>query len=148
MSGVAWLLELHLVHEITGGQAGSTIGSEWLVIGVFFFAVESAKSRAALPQIAENLAGPAASDAAGARRPRNITFNPNHCLPDVEQRHRFYRYEGALTSGQLDETVSWLAFERPVSVLEADLRPILAASDQDARPVEPLNRRIVLRSFA
>jgi hypothetical protein len=53
-----------------------------------------------------------------------------------------------LTAGNLDEKVSRLVFERPVPALEADLRPILAVADQDARPVEPLNRRVVLHRFA
>ena len=66
---------------------------------------------------------------------------------DCHDRQRFFRYEGSLTSGKFDETVSWLVFERPVPVLEGDIQPILAAAVQDQRHWQPLNRRIVLRSF-
>ncbi|MFO0909720.1 MAG: carbonic anhydrase family protein [Isosphaeraceae bacterium] len=144
--GVAWPLELHLVHEIQGGQLGATVGSNKLVIAVFFFADADARPREMLSRFG-NFFSRRGNDRRPTTSADTILFNPNHCLPDPAERTRFYRYEGSLTSGAFDETVSWLVFERPVPVLEADLLPILQAADQDPRPVQPLNRRTVLRSF-
>ena len=50
VSGVAWPLELHLVHQIEGGQSGATVGSDLLVIGIFFFASEEAPSSGPCPR--------------------------------------------------------------------------------------------------
>jgi carbonic anhydrase len=148
VSGVSFPLELHLVHQIVGGQSGMTEGSDLLVIGVFFFASQDAKKQRALPQIGKYLSDRKARGAGDSERGGGtISFDPNHCLPDHGNRSRFFRYEGSLTSGTLDETVSWLVFERPVPVVESDLAPILQAAEQEARDPEPLNRRAVLRSF-
>jgi len=148
VSGVARPLELHLVHQIEGGQSGATVGSELLVIGVFFFASADAKRQRALPKIGEFLAtNRKLAKSGGDWKSQTIEFDPNHCLPDLEARSRFFRYEGSLTSGELDERVSWLVFERPVPVLPEDLEPILGVAEQPQRPVDDLNRRYVLRSF-
>jgi carbonic anhydrase len=147
INGVAWPLELHLVHEIQAGQAGYTEESDTLVIAVFFFASAGAGERQSLAGLGTTLSeGPRVGKASDVLS-GPIEFNPNHGLPDVGDRHRFYRYEGSLTSGAFSETVSWLVFERPIPVLEGDLLPILAAAHQDQRRIQPLNRRIVLRSF-
>ena len=142
VSGVAWPLELHLVHQIEGGQSGATVGSHLLVIGIFFFASEEAPKQRALPKIAQFLdTTQKLQESKGDWKSQTIEFNPNNCLPDLADRPRFYRYEGSLTSGDLDERVSWLVFERPVPVLPEDLDPILAVAEQPQRPVDELNRR-------
>lgn len=144
--GVAWPLELHLVHEIVSGQRGATVGSTLLVIGVFFFASPDARTQRALPFLGAHLAEQKQDK--GKRTARTpVIFDPNHCLPEEHDRDRFYRYEGSLTSGAMEETVSWLVFDRPVPVLSSDLRPILEAAEQPQQAIQPLNRRIVLRSF-
>lgn len=144
--GVAWPLELHLVHRIVAGQSGATTGSELLVIAVFFFAADDAPARGTLSRFGPVMNEAKAGRPAGRGSP-SLEFNPNHCLPDLGERPRFYRYEGSLTSDPFSETVSWLVFERPVPVPEPDLLPILEAADQHARPAQLLNRRTVLRSF-
>jgi carbonic anhydrase len=147
MNGVACPLELHLVHEIQAGQSGSTEEADKLVIAVFFFASTEAKERQIMARFGTMLSECRKGGKSAAGSPTSIEFNPNRCLPDLDDRQRFFRYEGSLTSGEFDETVSWLVFERPVPILESDILPILEAADQDQRHWQPLNRRIVLRSF-
>ena len=146
VSGVAWPLELHLLHSIEGGQSGMTVGSDKLVMGTFFLGTPDAPARKVLHHFGEAIANARKGETTGGSD-GVIRFNPNHCLPDLGQRSRFYRYEGSLTSGNLDETVSWLVFERPVPVVDADLKKILKNAKQEPRKVEDLNRRAVLRSF-
>jgi carbonic anhydrase len=149
INGVSWPLELHLVHSIKGGQTGPTVGSSILVIGVFFFPATEAHPKLRVARTDSFYRGAKEQYAAGAKSLSNeITFNPNHCLPDLDERERFFRYEGSLTSGTLAEKVSWLVFERPVPVLTADIEPVLKEAKQPQQKIQSLNRRIVLRSFA
>lgn len=115
------------------------------MIGVFFFASPDARKQRALPFIGETLAA-SKSTKARAADSAELVFDPNHCLPEEHDRDRFYRYEGSLTSGAMDETVSWLVFDRPVPAMEDDLQLILQAAKQPQKAIQPLNRRIVLRS--
>jgi carbonic anhydrase len=148
VSGVSWPLELHLVHDIEDGQSGMTVKSKVLVIGVFFLGSADAVTSTVLPHIGQSFLT-AVQKVAGAEgvTTQTIEFNPNHCLPPVEQRRRFFRYEGSLTSGDLSETASWLVFERPVMVIDKDIQKILEAAEQTPRATEEVNRRVVLRSF-
>jgi carbonic anhydrase len=149
VSGVSWPLELHLLHRIEGGQTGMTVKSDKLVIGVFFLGSADAASGSALSHFGKSFVTAREKRLASADSPAEIIeFNPNHCLPPIDQRSQFFRYEGSLTSGNYDETVSWLVFERPVAVLDADIAAILKAAEQQPRPPQELNRRAVLRSFA
>ena len=118
------------------------------MIGIFFFASEEALQAAGpaqdrpVPRHDAKL-----QKSKGDWKSQTIEFNPNNCLPDLADRPRFYRYEGSLTSGDLDERVSWLVFERPVPRSAGRIDPILAVAEQPQRPVDELNRRYVLRSF-
>jgi carbonic anhydrase len=146
-NGFSWPLELHLVHSIQGGQSGPTVGSSILVMGVFFFPSTEAHPKLASPRLDSFFRVAREPASADAKITDTITFNPNHCLPELDERHRFYRYEGSLTSGTLEEKVSWLVFERPVPVLAEDIEPVLKEAKQPQQKIQKLNRRIVLRSF-
>lgn len=147
VSGVAWPLELHLIHDIEAGQTGMTSGSEKFVIGVFFGPATGASINRTLPRLGAAFSKVDSQTDQSDSTPAALEFNPNDCLPEMAHRARFYRYEGALTSGDLSETASWLVFRRPVLVREPDLQVILNRARHEPRSVEELNRRVVLRSF-
>lgn len=150
LHGVKWPLELHLVHEIVSGQSGMDVKSTLLVLGVFYYAATEATGLPILPKFGQQIqrARSQKPDAGASPSDGKFTFNPNHCLPPQGQRSRFFRYQGSLTSGAHEEIVSWVVFEQAVVVAHSDLEEILQAADQDPWPIQELNRRVVLRSFA
>jgi carbonic anhydrase len=44
--------------------------------------------------------------------------------------------------------VSWFVMEQEIPVSPGDTRVLEKYAEQDGRPVQPLNRRFVLRSFS
>jgi carbonic anhydrase len=75
--------------------------------------------------------------------PADPGINPNSFLP---QSRRYYRYRGSLTTPPCSETVDWLLFMEPIQVAQADVTRFSQLFPMNARPVQKLNRRFVLRS--
>ena len=71
-------------------------------------------------------------------------IDPAALLP--RSRQNTWRYHGSLTTPPCSQTVDWVLFEEPVSVAQADIDRFHAIFAMNARPVQPLNRRFVLRS--
>lgn len=118
--------EIHLIHRILHPGYG---GSTRIVLGVLFDGSPSGRSKV-LAGWAEHTEGKTWLDLAGL-------------LPRV---HRFYRYEGSLTTGPYTEDVSWVVFRDPVVVPSATLRALGRTEQKDRRHM-PLDRRFVLRNF-
>jgi carbonic anhydrase len=75
--------------------------------------------------------------------PADPAINPNSFLPTSR---RYYRYSGSLTTPPCSETVDWLLFMEPVQVPEGDIARFSQLFPMNARPVQKLQRRFVLRS--
>ena len=75
--------------------------------------------------------------------PADPMVNPNALLP---QSRRYYRYSGSLTTPPCSETVDWLLFMEPIQVAQADITRFAQLYPMNARPVQNLQRRFVLRS--
>jgi len=128
--------EIHLIHEIVN----PTAGSDFLVVGVFFneskspvktdffsmWATQTSKSRSA--KVREEV----------------VQIDPRKLLPKLEE---WYRYEGSLTSEPYSEIVSWLVFVDPIGVGTEDFTKLEKNAHQPERPVQPINRRFVIRNF-
>ena len=69
----------------------------------------------------------------------------------VEQRgliapiNGMYRYQGSLTTPPCSETVLWTVLSTPILVSQEDVARFQALFPTNARPVQPINRRYVLR---
>ncbi len=75
-------------------------------------------------------------------------FDLNNLLPqDPLGYFGYYRYEGSLTTGNLDEKVSWVVLRQPVTVIKSDIAPLIAAATHEDLPTQELNRRFILRNF-
>jgi carbonic anhydrase len=57
-----------------------------------------------------------------------------------------WRYEGSLTTPPCSQVVSWVVFARTVSVAQSDIDAFRKIFPMNARPLQPLNRRYLLRS--
>ena len=118
-------LEVTFLHE-GGGRA--------LAIGVL---VEEGEANPALQTML----------AAIPTKPRRVAldrFTPLALLPRDQER---YRYEGSLTTPPCSETVSWIVFATPVEASAQQLARLADLLPPNARPVQPLHRRFVLKNF-
>lgn len=70
-------------------------------------------------------------------------IDPRAFLP---ARPAYYRYSGSLTTPPCSEVVQWLVLATPIHVAEADVAAFAKLYPMNARPVQKLDRRYVLRS--
>lgn len=57
--------------------------------------------------------------------------------------HRYYDFEGSLTTPPCSEGVHWMVLKQPVSVSAQSIKAFRAVYAANARPVQPLNGRVV-----
>lgn len=116
-------LELHLVHRDQHGN--------YLVEGVFIHegAENETLARAgwdALPL-----------DEGEAHRDASKRFALSRLTPGGPT----FRYAGSLTTPPCTEAVSWVIYERPITMSRAQIETFLEAYDRDYRPLQPLGTR-------
>lgn len=69
-------------------------------------------------------------------------FNLNSLLPDNRES---FRYTGSLTTPPFTEGVKWVNFEQPLEMSKTQIQAFQTLFPEgDARPVQPLNGRIIL----
>lgn len=56
-----------------------------------------------------------------------------------------YRYQGSLTTPPCSETVLWTVLSTPILVSQKDVEAFQSLFPMNARPIQPVNRRYVLR---
>lgn len=127
--------EIHLIHEI----ANPTSGSELVVVGVFFN-----ESKSPIETDFFGMWAALVGKGRSAKAREEVQIDPRKLLPKTD---KWYRYEGSLTSEPYSEIVSWLVLVDPVGVGSADFRKLKKNAHQPERPVQPINRRMVIRSF-
>jgi len=71
------------------------------------------------------------------------SINPNGLLPT---KRSYYRYFGSLTTPPCSQTVDWLLLTDWIEVADADVGLFQQLYPMNARPVQKLDRRVVLRS--
>ncbi len=118
-------MEVHFVHKDAEGKAA--------VIGVLI------RPGAANPLFhAVMAAAPASPDAPE----HEISADPRGLLPHALAR---FRYEGSLTTPPCSEVVDWQVLATPVTASAADIAKFRALIGENARPVQPIGRRFVLK---
>lgn len=70
-------------------------------------------------------------------------IDPNGLLP---AKFGYYLYSGSLTTPPCSETVDWMLLTNPIEVAETDIAAFATLYPMNARPVQKLDRRFVLRS--
>lgn len=125
MNGNAFPLEAHFVHQSADGRLA--------VIGVFF---EEGEAHEALGTLIEHMPSSAAE-------PRTVdaVFDPEALLPE---RRDIYRYMGSLTTPPCSEGVNWHVIHTPLQASADQIARMRAAMGMNARPVQPLNNRLLL----
>ncbi|MFH1555275.1 MAG: carbonic anhydrase family protein [Pseudomonadota bacterium] len=125
LGGQRTAMEAHFVHAApTGGLA---------VIGVFMTAGKKNDAFATVMA-----AAPKAEGATMLKDAMDISA----FLPADRS---LYRYEGSLTTPPCSEVVDWNVFAKSIEVAQADIDTFRAIFPMNARPLQAVNRRFILR---
>ncbi|HOY76574.1 MAG TPA: carbonic anhydrase [Hyphomonadaceae bacterium] len=126
IDGKQYPLEVHFVHAAKDGDLA--------VVGVMFAEGEANTNLDAIWATAPAREGKAA-----------IAFeiDPSKFVP---AKSSAYRYEGSLTTPPCSETVHWTVMAQPQTVSAGQVAAFSSLFPWNARPVQPLNRRYVLKT--
>lgn len=124
LNGHRYPLEIHFVHTAPDGTLG--------VVGVF---AEPGEANPVLAGVLE-----AVGKTGGADHP---ALDLAGLLPEGRS---FFRYEGSLTTPPCSETVDWAVLAEPITVSDAQIQAFARLHPGNTRPLQPLNRRFLLRS--
>ena len=124
--GAPYDLEMHLTHKDAEGHL--------LIVGVLF---EQERANKALMRLWKVLPEP------GERSPEPLAVDPTTLLPS---RRHYYAYNGSLANPPCTEGVKWLVLTDPVSVSSKQIEEFTHVVSFNARPVQALNGRKVVKS--
>lgn len=127
LNGKRFPLEAHFVHADADGNLA--------VVGVFF---EQGAANAALEKMGKDL-----PLRAGDKHDLDVKIVAAELMPKTRE---YYRFSGSLTTPPCSEGVNWLVLKHPVTASEKQIEQLHAAMGHDnARPVQPLNARIIVQ---
>jgi carbonic anhydrase len=118
-------MEVHFVHANAAGKLA--------VVGVFM------KSGARHDGFSAIMAAAPKTEGAGQLA---AAIDPKKFLPKKPER---FRYEGSLTTPPCTEIVDWNVFEQPIEVAETDIAAFVALFPMNARPLQTIGRRFLLK---
>jgi carbonic anhydrase len=127
LNGKRSAMEAHFVHSAADGRLA--------VIGVLLAAGKRHPAFAELVRAAPRKEGEAKL---------RVPIDPHSFLPGTRD---FYRYEGSLTTPPCSETVEWSVFDSMVEVAAADIETFKALYPMNARPLQAINRRFLLKGL-
>ncbi|MEN7535806.1 carbonic anhydrase [Aurantiacibacter flavus] len=124
-------LEAHFVHASDTGELA--------VLGVLF-------TWGAVNAELQKLIDAAPRAESGPVEQADVVFDPAKLLPQGEPGISVYRYMGSLTTPPCTEGVNWHVAVKPVEASEAQMAQLRAIMHDNARPVQPLNGRLLVAS--
>jgi carbonic anhydrase len=119
-------MEAHFVHAGTDGDL--------LVLGALMIGGAPNKAFSAIMDVAPKEEGGAALK------------GPIDAAALLPKARKFYRYQGSLTTPPCSEVVNWNVFATPVPVADDDITAFKALFEMNARPLQAVHRRVVLRN--
>ncbi|MEQ1890060.1 MAG: carbonic anhydrase family protein [Alphaproteobacteria bacterium] len=126
LGGERAAMEAHFVHKSDDGKLA--------VLGLMMRTGAENPALEAVWQHMPTVAGPA-QDIAGAVIDAKAFFPASL---------KYHRYMGSLTTPPCSEGVNWFVLDEPVNVGPAQLKKFVAATGENARPLQPVNNRLVL----
>jgi len=118
-------MELHLVHRNEAGKLA--------VVGVM---LNEGKSNPLIAEIWKQIPNIGETQTISDR-----LINAENLLPSNKA---YYSYSGSLTTPPCSEGVSWNIFVEPITVSEEQIATFTKIYQVDARPLQPINNRVVL----
>lgn len=128
VDGKHYRMEVHFVHASADGGLA--------VLGAF---IEEGNHNPAFQKILDTMPG---SKKEAANKMRGL-FEPASLLPASRS---MYRYYGSLTTPPCSEKVVWSVYKQPVYASAKQIRAYADLYPQTNRPVQPVNRRYILRT--
>jgi carbonic anhydrase len=126
VEGKSFPMEIHFVHANSHGELA--------VIGVM---VEEGAANAALAEAWAHLPAHQSAEEMVA----GISVDAAAILPPDG---RYHHYKGSLTTPPCSENVRWFVLAEPISMSAAQIAKFEAAAAPNARPVQPLNARLLI----
>jgi carbonic anhydrase len=130
IAGEEFPMAAHLLHKSQSGQLLA-------VVVLFRLGAENPLLAQLLPHI------PARAD--GDHAVAEVTVDASALLPAKSSRG-YYRYAGSLTAAPCTEGVDWIVLKQPLELSSAQLARWRQRFADNARPVQPLNQRVVQES--
>lgn len=127
VDGKPYPMEMHLVHEDGHGRLA--------VVGVF---ITEGAANDAIGTAWQHLPETGHSNA-----PEGVSVNPKDLLPDDRA---YYHFAGSLTTPPCSEGVNWNVFRSPIELSAEQIANFRKRYPNNARPVQPLNDRILVRN--
>jgi carbonic anhydrase len=127
VDGMTHPMEVHFVHK-------NKKDGDLAVLGVFLMPEQH---HDAFSMLAKNF--PQNEGGEGKVEP----FSPSDLLPPGLE---YWTYEGSLTTPPCSEIVTWLVAREPLKVEQVSIQAFTSIYSSNARPVAPVNRRLVLMS--
>lgn len=133
-------MEIHLVHA----PVGSPVASPLVVIGILFSACDrEPRSKYANAAFREFLKG-AETKVCVELDPLDLFPRGVRGKPDTKE---WFHYEGSLTGYPYSENVSWIVMRNPSTIDQSIVEEFVEHAEQHRRELQPLDRRLVVRSF-
>jgi carbonic anhydrase len=129
--------EVHLIHI----PEHSAVPSPLVVIGILYRPTEGTGGCTGVRQ----LCGKSKSKTATSVLVDPLDFFP--LVKQIPETKRWYHYEGSLTGYPYSEIVSWFVMEKPGNITLEEIGLFDTHATQHSRELQPLNRRLVVRSF-
>jgi carbonic anhydrase len=128
LHGHAYSMVAHLVHKSDKGE-----------LAVVAVLLRRGKTNAFLQRIFDNFPAPGTTESSVAGQ----TVNAAEFLPAG---HGYFSFEGSLTTPPCSEHVRWFVLKTPAEVSAAQIQQFGSRYARNARPVQPLNGRVILES--
>jgi carbonic anhydrase len=125
--GKPYDMVLHLMHRASDGE----------VVGVAVF-LKAGRANPTIQEVWRHM-----PRAEGQVAVSGVMLSPAGMLPHDRA---YYRYKGSQTAPPCNEGVTWLVLKTPVEIAPEQIRAFAALYPADARPVQPLNGRVVEES--
>lgn len=125
MDGASWPMEAQFVHQ---GSDGS--------LAIIAVMMKIGKQNPTFAGMLQNLP----ANAGAVRKVDSVSFLADALMPENLD---YYAYDGSLTSPPCSEGVRWFVLKDPVEVSEGQIKAFQARFPFNARPVQPLNGRVV-----
>jgi carbonic anhydrase len=122
-------MEAHFVHVAAAG--GLAVVSVFIVPG---------KKNAVFNKIVSTM-----PQEAGTPISADPSIDPSRLLP---AERGYYHYEGSLTTPPCSQSVDWIVLTHHIEAAEADIARFAKLYPMNARPLQRLDRRFILRSGA
>jgi carbonic anhydrase len=123
-NGASYPMEIHFVHKAQDGTIAFV--SVMAKIGAPNRVIEGIWQNA--PQEGQE------------RKIETVTYNATELLPDTLE---YYKYEGSMTVPPCTEGATWLVLRKPITISQEQLLTFQNMFGLNARPLQPLNSRMV-----